>query len=160
MKARVIGCALAASLWLPGAALHASAPSELIERLFVAIGMDRQLIGGFEAMLPAMEHMASELELDDAGKAELREIYRSWFYNDIDRDAIRAQMITLYAETFSEQEVHEIIAFYQTPIGQKFLEVSPDLVKQGAQIGMQEGIDKQPLLLERLEPFIAEHRKR
>jgi len=69
-------------------------------------------------------------------------------------------MITLYAETFSEQEVHEIIAFYQTPIGQKFLEVSPDLVKQGAQIGMQEGIDKQPLLLERLEPFIAEHRKR
>lgn len=45
----------------------------------LAIGFafqDKQMTDGFEAMLPASEQMASQLQLDDAAKEELKNIYR------------------------------------------------------------------------------------
>ena len=115
------------------------------------------MTGGFEAMLPVIEQMASQLQLDDAAKEELKNIYRDWFKYDFDQQAILTKLVAVYSESFTDKEINELIAFYETPTGQKFLAKSPQLMQIGAQLGMQEGQLKQALLLERLQPFLAKH---
>lgn len=42
---------------------------------------------------------------------------------------------TVYANSFSVDELHQIAAFYRQPAGQKFLEKSPAILLQSSQIG-------------------------
>ena len=43
-------------------------------------------------------------------------------------------MVKLYTSNFSEQEMQELIAFYESPLGQKVLEKMPSLTSQSAQL--------------------------
>ncbi len=131
-----------------------------VERMFSVMDMDKQMTGGFEAMLPVIEQMAAQLKLDAAAKEELKNIYRDWFKYDFDQQAILAELVEVYSENFTDKEINELTAFYETPTGQKFLAKSPELMQIGAQLGMQEGQLKQGLLLERLQPFMAKHQNK
>jgi hypothetical protein len=48
---------------------------------------------------------------------------------------ITDQMAGVYARTFTVDEMHQLIAFYQTPVGQKLLEKLPTLVQESMSIG-------------------------
>ena len=124
-----------------------------VTELFKVIGVDRQLSGGFEAMLPTVTGMADNMNLNEAQTQELIGIYRTWFENDIDRESMKAEIEKIYAEAFTVEEMKELLRFYKTPVGQKFLEISPDLMKRGAEVGMKEAEKKQGVLMERLQPF-------
>lgn len=41
------------------------------------------------------------------------------------RDDVGKAMAEIYATNFTEQELRDLIAFYKTPLGQKFLEMEP-----------------------------------
>ena len=43
-------------------------------------------------------------------------------------------MVKLYTSNFSEQELKDLIAFYESPVGQKVLKQMPALTAQSAQI--------------------------
>lgn len=130
-----------------------------VEKMFAIIGIDEQFNGAFEAMLPTVDQLAARLDLDSDEKEELKNIYRAWFHQDIDRESMKKKMVDLYAGAFSQVEIEEITKFYQTPAGQKFLQKSPELMKLGGQIGMQEGQKKQQQLINRLTPFIEKHKE-
>ncbi len=49
--------------------------------------------------------------------------------------SIEPEMIRIYSEAFSAQELRDINNFYQTPTGKKTIELMPALVAQGAEIG-------------------------
>lgn len=129
-----------------------------IKKMFEIVGIDRQMTGGFESMLPVIDQLSAQLQLNTDQKEELKGIYRTWFDQDIDRESIKVQMIALYAETFTKEEIDQINEFYQTPLGVKFVEMSPELMQIGARIGMEEAESKQQLLIDRLQPFIDQHR--
>lgn len=67
------------------------------------------------------------------------------------------KMKDLYANNFTEKEIEEVTKFYQSETGQKFLEKSPELMKLGVQVGMNEAQSKQAQLLNRLKPFFEKH---
>ncbi len=138
--------------------LNVVAKEQPVDELFKVMSIETQLASGFEAMLPMIEQIAADLKLDNEGKAELIDIFRTWFREDIDRDKIYQQMKQLYVQAFSDDEIREITAFYQTAIGKKFIEVLPNLMKDGAQIGMQEAQVKQAKLMTRLKPFLEKHK--
>jgi hypothetical protein len=46
---------------------------------------------------------------------------------------------TVYANSFSVDELHQLTAFYRQPVGQKFLEKSPAIRQQAVQIGEETG---------------------
>lgn len=56
--------------------------------------------------------------------------YMSW-------DSIKDEVIVMYSETFTAQELQELAAFYQTPLGKKALKKMPELVAKGAAMGQQ-----------------------
>ncbi|MCC4831505.1 DUF2059 domain-containing protein [Shewanella sp. 10N.7] len=129
-----------------------------IDKMFKVMNMDTQMNGGFEAMLPVIDQMSAQFQLNEAGKAELKQIFRTWFNEDIDRAKIINEIKALYSESFTDDELKAVTEFYQTPVGQKFLEKSPQLMQSGAQIGMQEAQSKQTQLMERVQPFLEKQR--
>jgi len=123
--------------------------------MFQLMDIEGQLAGGFEAMLPIIDQMSSGLQLDAKEKEQLKNIYRDWFENDLDRKAMKEGMVKIYAEAFTAEEINGLNKFYSSPIGQKFLEKTPELMRLGAQIGMEEGQKKQGKLMERLQPLLG-----
>jgi len=128
-----------------------------IDEMFRVMSMDKQITGGFEAMLPVIDQMTARFKLDIQGKEELREIFRTWFNEDIDREKMINEVKKLYVQAFTNDELREVTKFYQTPVGKKFLEKSAQLMKYSAQIGMQEAQTKQVKLMDRVKPFLEKH---
>ncbi|SHO57727.1 DUF2059 domain-containing protein [Vibrio quintilis] len=146
------------SVSLTGAALAATSPkTETAEKLIEIMNMDKQMLGGFEAMLPTIKHMALQMKLNDSESQEMTNIYRDWFNQDIDRQKIKQQITGLYSDNFSQNEMKDIIRFYKTPTGQKFLKAMPELAKKAAQLGVEQAQSKQQQLLNRLSPFLKKH---
>lgn len=128
-----------------------------VNELMVVMEIDKQMNGGFEAMLPAVDQLALQLSLNEEEKKELLDIYRAWFEEDIDRKKLVDGTADLYRQAFSEDEIKEMLQFFSTPTGKKVVKESPALMQKGAQLGMVEAQEKQALLLERLSPFIEKH---
>jgi hypothetical protein len=134
------------------------AKTESVEKMFKVMDMEKQFNGGFEAMLPVIDQMSVNFKLDANGKEELRNIYRAWFEEDIDRALVMEKITGLYTDAFSKEDIEEITKFYQTPVGQKLLKKTPELMKLSAHIGMEEAKSKQALLIKRLKPFFEKHK--
>lgn len=49
-------------------------------------------------------------------------------------DQLKPDMVKLYTRNFSEQELEELIAFYQSPVGKKVMKTMPALTEQSAQL--------------------------
>ena len=133
--------------------------ADTVDDLFEVMDMQKQLTGGFEAMMPMIEQQAAQLQLDAEGKKELQAIFKTWFETDIDQEGMVNQMKQLYRDSFTDEELTEVIAFYNTAVGKKFIKQSPALMQEGARIGMLEAQNAQGKLMERLAPFFEKVQK-
>lgn len=71
-----------------------------------------------------------------------------------DSPELQTKMVALYAETFSESELTELLAFYSTPIGMKSLSKMPELMQKGAIIGQEIAQEKQAGLQSELQSIM------
>jgi hypothetical protein len=53
-------------------------------------------------------------------------------------DQVKPKMIALYDESFSKQELSDIVAFYKTATGQSLLRKLPELSQRGMAIGQEQ----------------------
>lgn len=65
-------------------------------------------------------------------------------------DGMLARMIPAYAEAFSHDEIRQLLAFYQSPVGRKAVSTMPRLMAQGQRIGQEMARELGPELRERL----------
>ena len=86
----------------------------------------------------------------------IRDSYKTWFTEDLDHKSLSEDIVKLYAETFTVDELKKLTAFYKTAIGVKALKAFPKLMAEGANLGAIEGQKKQDKLLERLKPLIEQ----
>ena len=52
-------------------------------------------------------------------------------------ESVKEDMVALYADTFSRNEIYEIVAFYKTPTGQKTIKELPRLASKGTEVGLK-----------------------
>lgn len=52
-------------------------------------------------------------------------------------EKMKADYIALYAETFTEQELKDTVAFYKSPAGQAFVKKQPELMKRSMEISQK-----------------------
>lgn len=77
-------------------------------------------------------------------EANVKQLAR-WVKPDIDFEKDKKffeGFVKVYQKYFSEKEVGEIVQFYKTPIGQKFLQVGPDLTMDLMQLSFTKGDHK------------------
>ena len=120
-------------------ASHLLAAQELAELL----ELESQMLGGASAMINAMTQQNPQLVQFEDVILEWAESFMTW-------ETFGPRIVAIYANAFSEQELRELIEFYKTPTGQKTLKVMPDLMTQGAQLGMIEAQARQADLEQRI----------
>jgi hypothetical protein len=82
--------------------------------------------------------------------ADMREPMKQFFTKYMGWDALKDDMAKIYAQTFSEDELKQIAAFYRTPAGTKMIEAQPDLTREGMELGQSKVRDHLPELQEML----------
>ncbi|GAC1309706.1 MAG: hypothetical protein NVSMB24_25590 [Mucilaginibacter sp.] len=53
------------------------------------------------------------------------------------QEAFKAQFVKMYAELFTESELNQLIAFYNSPLGKKITSKLPDLMQEAALLDQQ-----------------------
>jgi hypothetical protein len=73
-----------------------------------------------------------------AAKKALLETYQAKANAALDQsigwDKLKPDMIKLYTANFTESELKDLVAFYQSPLGKKVLTKMPELTQQSAQL--------------------------
>ena len=80
-------------------------------------------------MLPALQQMAPNAP----------QAYWDAFMKEVDTDEMITLIIPVYQKQFSEKDIQELITFYKTPVGQKFIKAQPQILQESMAIGQQWG---------------------
>ncbi len=80
---------------------------------------------------------AAQLELTDADFARMAQLIGEEFGKRF--PSLVEEMAPIYANNFTNDELRELIAFYDSPIGRKLVEKQPILSQQGAALGQAWG---------------------
>lgn len=70
--------------------------------------------------------------------------------------ALEPDFISLYASTYTEEELDGIVAFYKSPIGQKMIEKTPELTTKSTEITQQKMNELQPVLSQMVQDFMKQ----
>lgn len=73
------------------------------------------------------------------------------FVDEIKPEEMIDEYIPIYSKYFTNEEIKEIIAFYETPLGKKTLSVIPQISQESAAIGLKYGRQAAERALEKLK---------
>ncbi len=65
------------------------------------------------------------------------DVIRRWAIDVTGWEALRLKIAALYKDSFSEQELNDMLHFYRSPTGKKFLQLQPQLATKMRQIGTE-----------------------
>ena len=136
--AGLLACPLRALPQTPAASSHENAARELY-----------RMMGGARAAEVGADLMMGMVR-GNPEVAPYEHVFRAWLQKVFAGGAFEAEIAKLYMNTFSEQELQGLIAFYRTPLGQKAIAKIPELAKQGGELGMKWGQEHLPELQEML----------
>ena len=73
------------------------------------------------------------------------------FREDIDEESLITKIIPLYQKYYTDEEIEELIAFYNTPIGKKSISIMPQLMQESMLIGQEWGKELAQKIYEELQ---------
>lgn len=126
----------------------ASAESEA-EKLLNTVGMERAMEQSIATMLELQMQQNPALKPYQATMLAFFEKHMSY-------ESLKPDLVVLYKDMFTEQELKELNLFYATAVGQKAIKVMPELMQKGAMIGAQRVQAHQGELVEMMQKKEAE----
>ena len=126
-----VGCA---SVWAqqmaPIEPERLAAAKELLQVTGAAKGFEVALLG----LREPFQRLA--LKANPGKEADISDILDTLFKRVLERKAEALDLVApLYAERFSVAELNEVIAFYKSPTGAKFISAQPQILQQSMAIG-------------------------
>lgn len=126
------GAALADDAPPPPDPARVAAARDLLE----VTGVTKQMDGMVEAMSRGFAKGANA-NSSEAGK-KLSDQFDSSMKKLLEyKDQMITDFANLYAETFTAEEMKSVADFYRSGAGAKFISMTPQLMKRGAEIGMK-----------------------
>lgn len=153
LVAVMLGCSSARA---DEASKHAKA-----EQLFVLLHMDRmmdQLMVGVKSQVQQIvQSMPGSDEATPEQKKQIADFQQRvlGLVNDkLGWKALEPDFISLYASTYTEEELDGILAFYKSPVGQKMIDKTPELTAKSTEITQQKMREVQPQLNQMVQDFM------
>jgi len=107
-------------------------------KLLKLMGTDDLMLQMIDMVLKAqIPQMEAELENSEESDFPLEE-YIERFQQRVDIDSLLYQMVPLY-NNYTNEEISELIAFYETPLGHKLTKVLPQIVQESMAVFMTFG---------------------
>jgi hypothetical protein len=124
-----------------------------VEELFATMHMERMMSQIMDAVMAQVKQMTQTMpgseQLTDAQKKMIGKYQDKAIALTTDVvgwKALEPQYVTLYASTYSEEEIDGILTFYKSPAGQAMLDKTPELTTGSMQIVQSRMVDLQPKL--------------
>jgi uncharacterized protein len=130
--------------------------NQLLDLSGTATFMQQTFETGLKPSLDQMRAKGAPAELVDAIHAEAR----NFFQENFNWEIMKPKLAKLYADNYTEAELKDIIAFYQTPTGQKTLAKMPVLMQQSLTMSMSGVQANMPEFQRRISGLIQEYQKK
>ena len=101
--------------------------------------MDKMMAQSVDQMLQMQMKQNPAVAPYERQMREFLNKYMSWA-------SMKDDMVGIYVSEFTEQELKELIAFYQTPVGKKTVAKMPLLMVKGAELSQKRMQDHMPEL--------------
>jgi hypothetical protein len=138
----LVACAIALATIAAGA--RAAASAESVDRLMQAMRVQAQLEMIYNQTLPAMQNamkqsLGAQLKSDEAQRMYDTVMPRvnAVIREELSWAKLKPDFATIYAETFTQQEIDSLIAFYQGPVGTMLVSKTPQLSQRSMQMMQQ-----------------------
>ena len=130
--ARTISLGLAGALMATAAlAAPTAKQTELAHRYIAAVHMDRTMDATMKAMMPTMlASIPPGGEAQEARRKAVTEVLPEVMHEMMGK--MMARMEPIVAETFTEQELADLVKFYESPTGQAVVDKTPQLAMRMA----------------------------
>ncbi len=115
-----------------------------VRRLFELMQMPRLMEATVDTLLAAQLRTNPTLVPYAETMREFLQEHMSW-------DALEDDFVKIYVAGFTQREVEDLVAFYETPTGKKSVEKMPDLIEQGAEVGRARMRDNMNELLQKIQ---------
>jgi len=96
-----------------------------VVKLMRLMGLDDLMSQMFEitlaAILPTMKSDDSDFSAEE---------YVQRILQKVDIDSLLYHMIPFYSQDYSQEEIIKLIAFYETPLGNKLVKVTPQILQE------------------------------
>jgi hypothetical protein len=113
---------------------------------------------GFDSVINNVIENMHAHGMPQAGVDEIKAAVAKWYDAEINFDDIRPKMVEIYIRDFTEDDLKKIVAFYESPVGQKTIKNLPMVMRQGAMIAQEYTKEKIPSLNAQLTPILVKYR--
>ena len=135
MKPKAYLITIALAIFALGTLLQAqekqsSESAVLAEELLTLLNVQKNIDTVLQQLTKVQEQSAVATSATPGAKEmqqKMRETMNAEIKSIVNWDTIKPMFISIYSETFTPEELQGMIAFYKTPIGQKWLEKQPQL---------------------------------
>jgi uncharacterized protein len=110
---------------------------EAAVRVLEITNADKAMQSGFQSMIDPIVASMRQRGMPDAAAQEVKVAFNEWFTETIKWEDLKPKMAEIYMQQFTEAELKDLIAFYQTPTGKKAIEKLPTVTQQSAVVGRE-----------------------
>ena len=100
------------------------------EKLFSTLGMEA-------SMNQTIENILNMQLQQNPSLAPYKEVMLEFFRKHMSYEALKPDLIAIYAEAFTADELKAINSFYLTDAGKKTISIMPTLAQKGGQLGVK-----------------------
>lgn len=149
---RCLLIALSFALGLASARAEDAARTALASELTEVMQVQKSIEDSFamvRQMIPQQTRMSAEMagqKEPPAGVTNVTDHIMDVLSGELSWAKIKDEYIALYAETFTEEELKGLIAFYKSPAGQAFVAKQPELMRRSVQINQRIMMNVMPKL--------------
>lgn len=108
-----------------------------IEKMFNLINMDETYLKLYSQMEVEYVQMVSQMDVPPGKESQMKQQFKqlsAQMRSQLSWENIKSPMIEVYSKNFSRDEIEQLNAFYQSPLGRKVLEKAPQLTEFSAQL--------------------------
>lgn len=102
-----------------------------LKKLFKLMDTEKMIDGMMDSMIPALKQQAGSRITGDGAKEKFDK-YMEFMMNEtkeLSKKLVNEEMIQIYDKYFTQEEIKDLITFYESHTGRKMLEKSPEITK-------------------------------
>jgi hypothetical protein len=127
----------------PARAVSAQAMSLAVE-LTTLLDLAGNASAGVDMMLDAMQGQNPQL-------SEFRGVLQRWAQKIFSSEEAATAFARVYAESFTEAELRDVVTFMRTPSGRRFAAAQGELMRRGGEVGKRLAEENQGELMQMLQ---------
>lgn len=133
------------------------------EELFTLLHMDQLMDQLTKSVMQQVQTMTQSMPGADQATPEQKKLVADFQQRVLELvnkrlgwKALEPDFINLYATTYTEEDLDGIIAFYKSPVGQKMLEKTPELMTKSTELTQQRMREVQPEFNQMIQDFMKQ----